>query len=96
MRHPLDGSARFASEVADVPIINAGDGANQHPTQTMLDLYTIMQTQDTLENLKVGFVGDLKYGRTVHSLTRHWPILIVNLVLSHQVSSRYRINTKIF
>jgi len=70
MRHPLDGSARFASEVADVPIINAGDGANQHPTQTMLDLYTIMQTQATLVNLKVGFVGDLKYGRTVHSLTQ--------------------------
>jgi aspartate carbamoyltransferase catalytic subunit len=70
MRHPLEGSARFASEIADIPIINAGDGANQHPTQTMLDLYTIMQTQGTLENLKVGFVGDLKYGRTVHSLTQ--------------------------
>ncbi|MBL6962305.1 MAG: aspartate carbamoyltransferase [Bacteroidetes bacterium] len=70
MRHPLDGAARFASEVADIPIINAGDGANQHPTQTMLDLYTIMQTQNKLENLKVGFVGDLKYGRTVHSLTQ--------------------------
>ncbi|MFC2113828.1 aspartate carbamoyltransferase [Bacteroidota bacterium] len=69
MRHPLDGSARFASETATVPIINAGDGANQHPTQTLLDMYTILQTQNTLENLKVGFVGDLKYGRTVHSLT---------------------------
>jgi len=68
MRHPREGSARFASEVADVPIINAGDGANQHPTQTLLDMFSIMQTQGTLENLHIAFVGDLKYGRTVHSL----------------------------
>jgi len=68
MRNPVEGSARFASEVATVPLINAGDGANQHPTQTLLDLYTIRQTQNTLDNLNVAFVGDLKYGRTVHSL----------------------------
>jgi len=68
MRHPVDGSARYASEVASVPIINAGDGANQHPTQCLLDLYSINKTQETLENLEVTFVGDLKYGRTVHSL----------------------------
>lgn len=68
MRHPIEGSARHASEVAKVPVINAGDGANQHPTQTMLDLYTIYQTQGTLENLNICLVGDLKYGRTVHSL----------------------------
>jgi len=68
MRHPLEGSARYASEVADVPVINAGDGANQHPTQTMLDLYSIRKTQETLENLNLSLVGDLKYGRTVHSL----------------------------
>jgi aspartate carbamoyltransferase catalytic subunit len=68
MRHPKEGSARFASEVADVPIINAGDGANQHPTQTLLDMYSIRKTQGTLDNLNVAFVGDLKYGRTVHSL----------------------------
>ncbi|NLJ07937.1 MAG: aspartate carbamoyltransferase [Sphingobacteriales bacterium] len=68
MRHPIDGSARFASEVSRVPVVNAGDGANQHPTQTLLDMYTIRQTQKRLENLKIGFVGDLKYGRTVHSL----------------------------
>jgi aspartate carbamoyltransferase catalytic subunit len=68
MRHPLEGAARHASEVSDVPIINAGDGANQHPTQTMLDLYSIMKTQGTLENLNIFMVGDLKYGRTVHSL----------------------------
>lgn len=68
MRHPLEGSARYASEVASVPVINAGDGANQHPTQTLLDLYTIKQTQGKLENLDINMVGDLKYGRTVHSL----------------------------
>lgn len=68
MRHPLEGSARYASEVATVPVINAGDGANQHPTQCMLDLYSIQKTQGTLDNLTVSMVGDLKYGRTVHSL----------------------------
>jgi aspartate carbamoyltransferase catalytic subunit len=69
MRHPVDGSARWASEVSPVPIINAGDGSNQHPTQTLLDLYSIRKTQGTLDNLNIAFVGDLKYGRTVHSLT---------------------------
>lgn len=68
MRHPVEGSARYASEVSPVPIINAGDGANQHPTQTLLDLFSIRQTQGTLENLNIFLVGDLKYGRTVHSL----------------------------
>jgi aspartate carbamoyltransferase catalytic subunit len=70
MRHPKEGSARFASEVASVPVINAGDGANQHPTQTLLDLYSIRKTQGSLDNLNVAFVGDLKYGRTVHSLVQ--------------------------
>ncbi len=70
MRHPRDGAARWASEVSSVPVINAGDGANQHPTQCLLDLYSIMQTQGTLENLNIAFVGDLKYGRTVHSLVQ--------------------------
>ena len=68
MRHYLEGAARYASEVAPVPIVNAGDGANQHPSQTMLDLYSIYKTQGTLENLNIFLVGDLKYGRTVHSL----------------------------
>jgi len=68
MRHPLDGSSRFSSEVATVPVINAGDGANQHPTQCLLDLYSIRKTQGTLDNLNIMLVGDLKYGRTVHSL----------------------------
>ncbi|MGL4520861.1 MAG: aspartate carbamoyltransferase [Phocaeicola sp.] len=68
MRHYLEGAARYASEVTNVPIVNAGDGANQHPSQTMLDLYSIYKTQGTLENLHIYMVGDLKYGRTVHSL----------------------------
>ena len=68
MRHPKEGSSRFASEVATVPVINAGDGANQHPTQTLLDMYSIRKTQGSLDNLNIAFVGDLKYGRTVHSL----------------------------
>lgn len=68
MRHPVEGSARYASEVATVPIINAGDGANQHPTQCLLDLYSIKKTQGKLDNLDIVLVGDLKYGRTVHSL----------------------------
>lgn len=68
MRHHLEGAARYASEISSVPIINAGDGANQHPTQTMLDIYSIYKTQGTLDNLTITIVGDLKYGRTVHSL----------------------------
>ena len=68
MRHRLEGAARYASEVSPVPVINAGDGANQHPSQTMLDLYSIKKTQGTLEGLNIHLVGDLKYGRTVHSL----------------------------
>jgi aspartate carbamoyltransferase catalytic subunit len=68
MRHPQEGSARYAAEVAPVPVINAGDGSNQHPTQCLLDLYSIRKTQGRLDNLSIAFVGDLKYGRTVHSL----------------------------
>ena len=68
MRHYLEGAARYATEVTDVPVINAGDGANQHPSQTMLDLYSIYKTQGKLEDLTITMVGDLKYGRTVHSL----------------------------
>lgn len=68
IRHPLEGSARYASEISSVPIINAGDGANQHPSQTLLDLYSIKQTQGRLEDIRINMVGDLKYGRTVHSL----------------------------
>lgn len=68
MRHYIEGAAQYASEISPVPIINAGDGAHQHPSQCMLDLYSIYKTQGTLENLDITLVGDLKYGRTVHSL----------------------------
>jgi aspartate carbamoyltransferase catalytic subunit len=68
MRHHLEGAARYASEVTDVPVVNAGDGANQHPSQTLLDLYSIKKTQGKLDDLTITMVGDLKYGRTVHSL----------------------------
>ena len=68
MRHRLEGAALYASEVTDVPIINAGDGSNLHPSQTMLDLYSIWKTQGRLDDLNIFLVGDLKYGRTVHSL----------------------------
>lgn len=70
MRNGLEGAARYASEQVSVPVVNAGDGANQHPTQALLDLYSIAKTQGTLENLTVGLVGDLRYGRTVHSLVQ--------------------------
>lgn len=68
MRHHIEGAAQYASEIAPVPIVNAGDGAHQHPSQCLLDLYSIYKTQGTLENLNIYLVGDLKYGRTVHSL----------------------------
>lgn len=68
MRHFLEGAPRYASEVTDVPIVNAGDGSNQHPSQTLLDLYSIRKTQNGLNDLTLTLVGDLKYGRTVHSL----------------------------
>jgi len=69
IRHPVEGAARMASELSGTPVINAGDGANQHPTQTFLDLFTIKESLGRLDNLKIGMMGDLKYGRTVHSLT---------------------------
>ena len=68
MRHYIEGAAQYASEIAPIPIINAGDGAHMHPSQCLLDLYSIYKTQGTLENLNIYLVGDLKYGRTVHSL----------------------------
>lgn len=68
IRHDMEGAARFISDIVDVPVINAGDGAGQHPSQTLLDLYTIKRNRGDLNNLKIALVGDLKYGRTVHSL----------------------------
>ncbi len=70
MRHPQEGAARLASEVSTVPVINGGDGANQHPSQTLLDLFSIYECQQSLEGISIAFVGDLKYGRTVHSLAQ--------------------------
>jgi aspartate carbamoyltransferase catalytic subunit len=68
LRHPLDGSSRFASELSNNPIINAGSGSEEHPTQAMLDLYTIIKEKKKIDGLTIGIVGDLKYGRTVYSL----------------------------
>jgi len=76
IRHPGEGSARLAAEASHKPVINAGDGSNQHPTQTMLDLYTIQKAKGRIAGLSIGFCGDLKYGRTVHSLAvalTHFP-----------------------
>lgn len=70
VRHPFDGAARLAANTSEKPVINAGDGSNQHPSQTLLDLYTILEEKGTLDNLEIAFVGDLKYGRTVHSLVK--------------------------
>lgn len=70
IRHPADGAASLASQIVDIPVINAGDGSNQHPTQTLLDLFTIQEAFGSLEGKKIAFIGDLKYGRTVHSLSR--------------------------
>lgn len=70
IRHYIEGAARRAAEVSTKPVINAGDGSNQHPTQTMLDLYTIKKEIGKIDGLKIGMMGDLKYGRTVHSLAK--------------------------
>lgn len=69
MRHPMEGAADIAASVSPIPVVNAGDGANQHPTQTLLDMYSIRQTQGKLDGLTINMVGDLRYGRTVHSLS---------------------------
>jgi len=70
MRHPMEGAAQRAAEATDKPILNGGDGSNQHPTQTLLDLFTIQECQGKLDNLNIAMIGDLKYGRTVHSLAQ--------------------------
>ena len=80
MRHPMAGAADIAASVSGVPVINAGDGANQHPTQTLLDLYSIQKTQGCLDGLVVNMVGDLKYGRTVHSLTEALSLFKTNFI----------------
>ncbi|MEM3553165.1 MAG: aspartate carbamoyltransferase, partial [Candidatus Bathyarchaeia archaeon] len=81
IRHPLEGAARLASEFSKVPIINAGSGAEEHPTQAMLDLYTIKKEKGTLDGLNIALVGDLRYGRTTHSLAYALALYNVNLFL---------------
>jgi len=83
MRHPAEGAARIAAEATELPVINGGDGANQHPTQTLLDLYTIKKAKGKIDGLNIGFLGDLKYGRTVHSLA---------IALSHFNATMYFIS----
>lgn len=70
IRHPQEGAARLAADAADIPVINAGDAANQHPTQALVDLFTIQESQKKLNGLNIALVGDLKYGRTIHSLAQ--------------------------
>jgi len=70
IRHPLEGSAQLSADAIGIPVINAGDGANQHPTQTFLDLFSIRETQGKLDELSIAMVGDLQHGRTVHSLAQ--------------------------
>lgn len=81
IRHPFEGAARLAAEISDKPVINAGDGANQHPTQALADLFTLQEAQGSLEGLSIGLVGDLKYGRTVHSLVQLCALFNMRLFL---------------
>jgi len=90
LRHPLEGAARLAAEFASVPIINAGSGAEEHPTQALLDLYTMMKEKDAIDGLNVALVGDLRYGRTVHSLSYALSNYKVRLFLISPESLRMR------
>lgn len=81
IRHPQEGAARLAAEFSDKPIINAGDGANQHPTQTLVDLFTIQECQQHLNGLAIALVGDLKYGRTIHSFIEACQLFDIRLFL---------------
>ena len=81
LRHPLEGAARLAAEFSDVPVINAGSGAEEHPTQALLDLYTILKEKGTIDSLNITLMGDLRYGRTVHSLAYALSLYDVNLTL---------------
>ena len=81
LRHPLEGAARLAAEFSDVPVINAGSGAEEHPTQALLDLYTILKEKGTINGLNITLMGDLRYGRTVHSLAYALSLYDVNLTL---------------
>ena len=90
VRHPLEGAARLAAEFAKIPIINGGSGAEEHPTQALLDLYTIMKEKRKINGLKIAFVGDLRYGRTVHSLAYALSLYNIELYLISPESLRMR------
>jgi aspartate carbamoyltransferase catalytic subunit len=90
LRHPLEGAARLAAEFAEVPIINAGSGAEEHPTQALLDLYTIWKELGRIDTLNIALVGDLRYGRTVHSLAYALSLYDVKLHLVSPESLRMR------
>jgi aspartate carbamoyltransferase catalytic subunit len=90
VRHPLEGAARLAAEFAKIPIINAGSGAEEHPTQALLDLYTIMKEKRKINGLKIALVGDLRYGRTVHSLAYALSLYNIELYLISPESLRMR------
>jgi len=90
IRHPLEGAARLAAEFAKVPIINGGSGAEEHPTQALLDLYTIMKEKGKIDGLKIALVGDLRYGRTVHSLAYALSYYNVELYLVSPETLRMR------
>src|SRR5437879_10100977 len=81
VRHPLEGAARMAAEFSKIPVINAGSGAEEHPTQALLDLYTIRKARGSIDGTSVGLIGDLRYGRTVHSLAYAFSKYKVNLFL---------------
>lgn len=81
LRHPLEGAARLAAEFAEVPVINAGSGAEEHPTQALLDLYTILKEKERIDGLNITLMGDLRYGRTVHSLAYALSLYKVKLFL---------------
>jgi aspartate carbamoyltransferase catalytic subunit len=90
LRHPLEGAAKLAAEFAGIPVINAGSGAEEHPTQALLDLYTIQKEQHRIDGLKVALVGDLRYGRTVHSLAYALSLYDIELTLISPESLRMR------
>src|SRR5467141_3839253 len=102
VRHPLEGAARMAAEFASIPVINAGSGAEEHPTQALLDLYTIRKELGTIDGLTIGLIGDLRYGRTVHSLAYALSLYKVKLVLispdilqmRKEVAKKYRRRSK--
>jgi len=90
LRHPLEGAARLAAEFSKVPIINGGSGAEEHPTQALLDLYTIMKEREKIDGLKIALVGDLRYGRTVHSLAYAFSLYNIELYLVSPESLKMR------